>query len=151
MDRPDVVVVGAGVAVAAAALLAAEHGRRVEVVERGPFVGGRAVSFVGRDSALSVDSLDLDAAGFRKALAHAGAFVARAEPALETILARRLLDGFTLETSKATASSGGTAPGLPTCAPASASRWTCRSTPGSPSSTAPAACTRWKAAAPTRG
>jgi phytoene dehydrogenase-like protein len=98
MDHPDVVVVGAGVAgLGAAALLAREHGRQVEVFERAPFIGGRTASFVGDQGTLSIDGLTLDAAGFRKALAHAGTFVARAEPDLDEMIGRGLLDGCTIE------------------------------------------------------
>jgi glycine/D-amino acid oxidase-like deaminating enzyme len=98
MQDPDVIVVGAGVAgLGAAALLARDHGRQVEVFERAPFVGGRAISFVGSDGRLAIDGLTLDASGLRKALAHAGTFVARADPDLDEMLDRGLLDGCTIE------------------------------------------------------
>ena len=51
MPKPadfDVIVIGAGVAgLGAAALLAKDHGKRVLVLERAPFIGGRTLSYVG--------------------------------------------------------------------------------------------------------
>ncbi len=94
----DVVVIGAGIAgLGAAAVLAKDFGKRVLVLERAPFIGGRAVSFVGRGNKVAVDGLELDAAGLRQALHYAGAFVSNTEPDLETIFEKGLLDGYTFE------------------------------------------------------
>ena len=55
-DRFDTVVVGAGIAgLATAALLAKDHGQRVLVLERAPFIGGRALSYVGRGTSVTAD------------------------------------------------------------------------------------------------
>ena len=44
-ERFDAIVIGAGIAgLGVAALLAKDHGQRVLVLERAPFVGGRALS-----------------------------------------------------------------------------------------------------------
>src|SRR3990172_2062567 len=67
-EKYDVVVIGAGIAgLGAAALLAKDHGKKVLVVERAPFIGGRAVSFVGRGKQVVVDGLELDANGLKQA------------------------------------------------------------------------------------
>jgi len=94
----DVVVIGAGVAgLGAAALLAKDLGKKVLVVERAPFIGGRAVSFVGKGNKVTADGVELDAAGFRKALGHARTLVSNTRPDLETIFEKGLLDGYTFE------------------------------------------------------
>lgn len=54
--RADVVVIGAGFAGLAAAVRLAEGGRTVVVVEQAPRLGGRATSFVDRDSGERVDN-----------------------------------------------------------------------------------------------
>ena len=98
MDRVDVVVIGAGIAgMGAAALLAKEKGLSVLVVERAPFIGGRAVSFVGRANKVVCDDVEMGPKEFRKALAHARTFVSSAWPDLEAIFDQGLLDGYTLE------------------------------------------------------
>lgn len=55
-DRPDVVVVGAGVAGLTAGVRLAEAGRRVLVLEARPRLGGRATAFVDRVTGELVDN-----------------------------------------------------------------------------------------------
>ena len=94
----DVLVIGAGIAgLGAAAILAKDLQKKVLVLERAPVVGGRAVSFVGRGNKVVADGVELDAQGFRKALAHARTHVSDTEPKLETIFEKELLDGYTFE------------------------------------------------------
>jgi protoporphyrinogen oxidase len=94
----DVLVIGAGIAgLGAAALLAKDFGKRVLVLERAPFVGGRAVSFVGRGKKVVADGIEFDAPEFRRALAHARTHVSDTQPELETIFEQGLLDGYTFE------------------------------------------------------
>ncbi len=65
-QRFDTIVIGAGIAgTAAAALLAKDHGQRVLVLERAPFIGGRALSYVGRGDKVVADGVEMDAAAFR--------------------------------------------------------------------------------------
>ena len=54
--RADVVVIGAGVAGLSAAVALADAGLRVVVLEQSPRLGGRATSFVDRESGESVDN-----------------------------------------------------------------------------------------------
>jgi hypothetical protein len=97
-DQVDVVVIGGGIAgMAAGALLAKDFGRSVLVVERAPFIGGRAVSFVGKGRKVVADGVEMGVAGFKQALAHARTFVASSEPDLETIFEEGRLDGYTLD------------------------------------------------------
>ena len=55
-DAPHLLVLGGGVAGIAAAVEAAERGLRVTVVERKPFLGGRAYSFHDRVSGRELDN-----------------------------------------------------------------------------------------------
>jgi hypothetical protein len=97
-DQADVVVIGAGIAgMAAGAMLAKDFGRSVLVVERAPFIGGRAVSFVGKNCRVVADGVEMGAAEFKQALAHARTFVSSSQPELETIFDEGMLDGYTLD------------------------------------------------------
>lgn len=97
-DEFDTVVIGAGVAgLGAAALLAKDHGRRVLVLERAPFIGGRTLAYVGRGQHVVADGIEMDAAGFRKSLAHAQCLLGPCTPSIDEIFARGLLDGRTFE------------------------------------------------------
>ncbi|MGB8647628.1 MAG: FAD-dependent oxidoreductase [Anaerolineae bacterium] len=97
-NKYDVVVIGAGVGgLGAAALLAKDFGKKVLVLERAPFIGGRAVSFTGRGDKVVADGVEFDAQGFRKALGHARTLISDTEPDLETIFSKGLLDGYTFE------------------------------------------------------
>lgn len=94
----DTVVIGAGVAgLGAAALLARDKRRRVLVVERAPFIGGRTLSFVGRGNKVIADGLELDARAFRKSLPLASCYLGKCSPSIEEIFERGLLDGRTFE------------------------------------------------------
>ncbi|MBI2913594.1 MAG: FAD-dependent oxidoreductase [Chloroflexi bacterium] len=55
-ERPSVLVVGGGLAGIAAACELADAGLRVTLVEKRPFLGGRAYSYVDRRSGLEVDN-----------------------------------------------------------------------------------------------
>ena len=97
-QRFDTIVIGAGVAgTAAAALLAKDHGQRVLVLERAPFIGGRALSYVGRDDKVVADGVEMDAAAFRRSLPFAHCYLGRCTPSIEEIFERKLLDGRTFE------------------------------------------------------
>lgn len=94
----DTVVVGAGVAgLGAAALLAKDHGQKVLVVERSPWIGGRTLSYVGHGDKVVADGIEMDVAAFRKSLAHASCYLGRTNPDIEEIFDRQLLDGRTFE------------------------------------------------------
>ena len=97
-DKFDAIVIGAGIAgLGVAALLAKDHGQRVLVLERAPFVGGRALSYVGRGDKVTADGLVMDAREFTKSLAHVHCLLAKCEPSIDEIFARGLLDGRTFE------------------------------------------------------
>ncbi|MFO1293803.1 MAG: FAD-dependent oxidoreductase [Rubrivivax sp.] len=94
----DVIVIGAGIAgLGAAALLTKDHGKRVLVLERAPFIGGRALSYVGKGNKVVADGVEMDAHAFRKSLPFAHCYLGKTEPSLEEIFARGLLDGRTIE------------------------------------------------------
>lgn len=97
-DAFDTIIIGAGVAgLGAAALLARDHGQRVLVLERAPFIGGRTLSFVGKGKTVVADGIEMDASAFRKSLAHARCYLGKCEPPIAEIFDRGLLDGRTFE------------------------------------------------------
>lgn len=97
-QRFDTVIIGAGIAgLGAAALLAKDFGQRVLVLERAPFIGGRALSYVGQGNKVVADGIEMDAAEFRKSLAFAHCYLGKCTPSIEEIFDRELLDGRTFE------------------------------------------------------
>ena len=95
----DVVVVGSGVAgLGSAAILARDFKQKMLVLERNPFIGGRLASFVGKGNKVCIDGMELDANGFRRALALAGAWIPKCTPDLETCFKDGLFDGYTIDT-----------------------------------------------------
>jgi monoamine oxidase len=97
-DEYDVIVIGAGVAgMGAAALLAKDFGKKVLVLERAPFIGGRTLSFVGKGDKVLADGLEMDAEQFKRALPFASCMLGKCTPDIETIFAKGLLDGRTFE------------------------------------------------------
>lgn len=94
----DAIVIGAGVAgLGAAALLAKDHGKRVLVLERAPFIGGRTLSYVGKGNKVTADGIEMDARAFRKSLPYAHCYLAKCDPPIEVIFDKELLDGRTFE------------------------------------------------------
>ncbi len=81
----------------AAALLARDHGQRVLVIERAPWVGGRALTFTGKGNKVYADGIEMGAHEFRKALAHSSCYLSQSKPGIEEIFERGLLDGMTFE------------------------------------------------------
>jgi monoamine oxidase len=95
----DVVVIGSGVAgLGTAAILARDFKQKVLVLERNPFIGGRLASFVGKGNKVYIDGVELDANGFRRALALVGAWIPKCTPDLETCFKDGLFDGYTIDT-----------------------------------------------------
>jgi len=98
LQKFDTIVIGAGVAgLAAAALLAKDHGKRVLVLERAPFIGGRTLSYVGKGKVVVADGVEMDARAFRKSLAYAHCYLGKTTPSIEEIFEQGLLDGRTFE------------------------------------------------------
>lgn len=94
----DTIVVGAGVAgLGAAALLAKDHGQRVLVLERAPFIGGRTLSYVGKGDKVVADGVEMNASAFRKSLPFAHCRLGKCTPSIEEIFEKGLLDGRTFE------------------------------------------------------
>jgi len=94
----DVVVIGAGVGgCGTAAILAKDFGKKVLVLEKSPHIGGRIASYTGQGDRVTIDGLELDAAGFRKSLADSRSWLACCEPDIDTIFRKGLLDGYTFE------------------------------------------------------
>lgn len=94
----DTIIIGAGVAgLGAAALLAKDHGKRVLVLERAPFIGGRTLSYVGKGNKVVADGIEMDAKAFRKSLAYAHCYLGKCDPPIGEIFDRGLLDGRTFE------------------------------------------------------
>ncbi len=94
----DAVIIGAGLAgLSAAALLATEEKRKVLVLEKEDYVGGRLVSFAAENGTLKLHGKSLDHKKFKKVMASVYAWVARSEPDMETMLKEKLLDGYSFE------------------------------------------------------
>jgi Flavin containing amine oxidoreductase/NAD(P)-binding Rossmann-like domain len=97
-ERYDAIVIGAGLAgLSAAAILAGKAGKRVLVLEKQNYVGGRLVSFSGEENGLRLQGNTLDAKAFKKTLASVYAWVARSEPGLDTLFSEKMLDGYSFE------------------------------------------------------
>jgi len=97
-EQYDTVIIGAGLAgLSAGAVLSSEEGRKVLVLEKEDYLGGRLVSFTGQGNHLMLQGRALDAKGFKRVLASVYAWVARAEPDMDTMLSDALLDGFSFE------------------------------------------------------
>lgn len=91
-DSYDAIIVGCGIAGSACgALLSAMEQKKVLILEAAPQIGGRATSF--RGEAVT------DAAKFRKTLAAcAHSWVSdRTKPGLETLIKKKMLNGYVLE------------------------------------------------------
>lgn len=98
VQKFDTIIIGAGVAgSAAAALLAKDHGKKVLLIERAPFLGGRCLSYVGKGNKVIADGVEMDAKEFKKSLAFSHCYLGKCTPDIETIFNKGLLDGWTFE------------------------------------------------------
>ena len=87
----DAIVVGAGVGGLVVGTLLAKAGRRVLMLEQNDRVGGRALSIQGGEIG------DRGAGWYRDLLRTQFAYLAGSQPDLETLVAQRTLDGYTLD------------------------------------------------------
>lgn len=97
-ERYDTIIIGAGLAgLSLGAILAGEEGRKVLILEKEDYVGGRLVSFTGRKDHLELQGRTLDAGKFKQVMASVYAWVQRSIPDMETMFEQGLLDGFSFE------------------------------------------------------
>ena len=87
----DAIVIGAGVGGLAVATLMAKEGWKVLVVEQQDRPGGRALSVQGKEIA------DKGLEWYKSLLASQYTYIAGSEPDIETIVRKRMLDGYTLD------------------------------------------------------
>ncbi len=94
----DAVIIGAGLAgLTVGSILACQEKKKILILERENFVGGRIVSFTGRDGDLYLYGRKLGLKGFKQVLASVNTWVTYAEPDLETIMKEHRLDGYSFE------------------------------------------------------
>jgi phytoene dehydrogenase-like protein len=97
-ESVDVIVVGSGVGgCGVGALLAKDHGKKVLVLEKSPYIGGRVASYTGKGDKVTIDGQELDYRGFMKSLADTRCWVSYCEPDLKTMFEEGRLDGWTFE------------------------------------------------------
>ena len=87
----DAIVIGAGVGGLTVGTLLAKEGLKILVLEQQDRPGGRAMSL--RGSEVSDNGLDW----YKKLLASQYTYIADSQPAIETIIKERMLDGYTLD------------------------------------------------------
>ena len=90
-EEYEAIVIGAGVGGLSVSTLLAKEGRKVLVLEQADRVGGRALSFKGRE--ISDKGLEW----YKDMLAGQYTYLAGSEPEIETIIQDRMLDGYTLD------------------------------------------------------
>ena len=95
----DVIVIGAGLAgLSVAGLMAKNEGKKVLVIEKEKYLGGRMLSYRGKgDKIVTHMGEELDATGFRKSLASVYSWVHTTTPDLDTIMREERLDGYGFE------------------------------------------------------
>jgi len=97
-EKVDVIVIGSGVAgMTAAGMLTKECHKKVVVLERASFIGGRCLSYVGEGKTVTADGVEMDAKAFEKSLGLAQCYLGKCTPDIDTIFEKELLDGRTFE------------------------------------------------------
>ncbi|MBT7713654.1 MAG: NAD(P)-binding protein [Deltaproteobacteria bacterium] len=97
-EKVDVIVIGSGVAgMTAAGMLAQDCKKKVVVLERAQYIGGRCLSYVGEGKTVVADGVEMDAKAFEKSLGLAHCYLGKCTPDIETIFEEGLLDGRTFE------------------------------------------------------
>jgi phytoene dehydrogenase-like protein len=87
----DAIIVGAGVGGLTVGTLLAKDGLKVLVLEQNDRPGGRALSVYGKE--ISDKGLEW----YKKILASQYTYIANSQPDIETIIKKRMLDGFTMD------------------------------------------------------
>jgi len=83
----DAIVVGSGVGgLGTAAILAAKEKKRVLVLEKESFIGGRILSFYGKDNKIWIIDKPYEYKDFTKALGSTGTWITHAKPDFETLI-----------------------------------------------------------------
>ena len=83
----DVIVVGSGVGgLGTGAILAAKEGKKVLVLEKESFIGGRVLSFYGKDNQLWINNKRYSYKDLQKALASTGTFITHDQPDFEQVV-----------------------------------------------------------------
>jgi len=89
----DVIVVGSGVGgLGTGAILAAKEGKKVLVVEKESFIGGRILSFYGKDNKLWIIDKPYEYKDFTRALASTGTWLAKSEPGFEAVVKKGMFN-----------------------------------------------------------
>lgn len=83
----DVIVVGSGVGgLGTAAILAVKEGKKVLVLEKESFIGGRIVSFYGKNNQIWINDRPYEFKEFQKAIASTGTWITHDEPGFESLI-----------------------------------------------------------------
>jgi len=97
-QRCNTIIIGAGLAgLTAGALLASDEKQKVLILEKEEYVGGCLLSFQVKKGRFFLQGHELDESRFNKAVASVYAWVTFAEPDMETMLKKGLLDGYSFE------------------------------------------------------
>ncbi|MGD0855367.1 MAG: FAD-dependent oxidoreductase [Dehalococcoidia bacterium] len=83
----DAIVVGAGVGgLGTAAILAAKEGKKVLVLEKESFIGGRVVSFYGKNNQIWINDKPYEYKEFEKAVGSTGTWITHDEPGFQKVV-----------------------------------------------------------------
>ena len=93
----DAIIIGAGLAGLTIAALAARDGKNILILESEHYIGGRILSFTVSNGKILLHGRELGIKEFKRTMSSVFAWVTRAEPDLETMLAEGLLDGYSFE------------------------------------------------------
>jgi len=87
-EKKSVGIIGAGLAGLSAGALLSKKGFKVTIFEKEEFIGGRALSFIGKNLTLK---------NYKKILSNFYMNIAFSEPVIGKIFDKKLLDGYTLD------------------------------------------------------
>jgi len=90
-DKYDVIVIGAGIGGLSAASILARDGLKVAVLEREDRMGGRALSILGSEVS------DRGAEWYSQVLGRHYCYLAHSEPAIDEIVEKGMLEGYTID------------------------------------------------------
>ena len=94
----DAIIVGSGVGgLGTAAILAAKEGKKVLVLEKESFIGGRILSFYGKDNEVWIIDKPYEYKDFTKALGSTGTWITHAQPDFETLVKKGGFNGYIMD------------------------------------------------------